>query len=125
MARRQSQNTSRQGRIANSRRDEAGKGRLKAICPSNPARASAPHPPDLLATAVEHNARSHLLSRLPKDLLLEIMDRLDPASMFCLRRVSRIFLRLFCSASFKHMHDKEGFFERGPWTAQEVPSGGD
>lgn len=125
MLRRQGQNTSRQGRITNSRRDEANLGRLKALCPRYPARASAPHPPDLLATAAEHNARSLLLSRLPDELRLEIMDHLDPASMFCLRRTSRVFLRLFYSTSFSHMHDEEGFFEQGPWTAQKVPSGGD
>lgn len=124
MPQRQSQNTSYEGGITNWSRDRVRLGRLEALCPSNPARASAPHPPDPLATAVEHNARS-LLSGLPKELLNSIMYYLDPASMFCLRRVSRIFLRLFSSAAFSPMHDKEGFFERGPWTAQKVPNGGD
>lgn len=124
MPQRQSQNTSCEGGIANWRRDGAKLGRLKTLCPPNPARASVPHPPDRLATAAEHNARS-LLLRLPEGVLNRIMAYLDPSSMFCLRRVSSIFLRLFSAALFSPMHDKEGFFERGPWAAQKVPDGGD
>ncbi|KAK5655711.1 hypothetical protein OQA88_5248 [Cercophora sp. LCS_1] len=45
-----------------------------------------------------------LLVNLPEELLIKIMKYLDPSSTQCLRRTSRIFLRLFSDQSFAHWH---------------------
>ncbi|KAK3358087.1 hypothetical protein B0T25DRAFT_540917 [Lasiosphaeria hispida] len=47
------------------------------------------------------------LCNLPEELLLLIMESLDPTSIECLRRTSRLFLRLFSSPCFSHQHNKE------------------
>ncbi|KAL2111783.1 hypothetical protein VUR80DRAFT_9345 [Thermomyces stellatus] len=104
---------------------EAPNGLLCALRPSSPPMEPEDQPTDPLAAAIRHNSCTLLLSRLPEELLLEIMDRLDPVSIFCLRRTSRTFLRLFGSQSLKDLHEKTGFFEPGPWTAQELPRGED
>ncbi|KAK3370901.1 hypothetical protein B0T24DRAFT_667687 [Lasiosphaeria ovina] len=50
---------------------------------------------------VQHNTgRSHLCG-LPDKPLLNIMRRLDPTSLQCLRRTSRVFLRLSSSPQFR------------------------
>ncbi|KAK3339772.1 hypothetical protein B0T25DRAFT_560588 [Lasiosphaeria hispida] len=46
----------------------------------------------------------HLLLNLSEELLLEIMKHLDSTSIQCLRRTSRIFLRLFSDRSFAQWH---------------------
>lgn len=102
---------------------ELPNGRLRALRPSRPLTEPDKHPPDPLAAAIIHNSRCLLLSRLPEELLLDIMDCLDPVSIFCLRRTTRTFLRLFSSQSFRELHDKAGFFKPGPWTAQKLPQG--
>jgi len=60
----------------------------------------------------------HLLDLL-EELLLAVMHLLDPTTIQCLRRTSRIFLRLFSDASFSHWHHPEshlpGRASRLPW----------
>jgi hypothetical protein len=51
-----------------------------------------------------HNLICSPLCRLPEELLLDIMKRLDLVSIQCLRRVSRLFLRLYCSPPFRGCH---------------------
>lgn len=108
------------------RRDnEAPKGRLRALQPSDTPPEPEKQPIDPLAAAIRHNSHTFLFSRLSEELLLEIMDWLDPVSIFCLRRTCSAFLRLFSSHAFRGLHDKEGFFEPGPWAAQELLKGDD
>ncbi|KAK0715857.1 hypothetical protein B0H67DRAFT_252773 [Lasiosphaeris hirsuta] len=52
-------------------------------------------------------ARPSRLCALPEELLMMIIELLDPTSIQCLRRASRIFLRLFSSPCFSHQHNKE------------------
>ncbi|KAK3339788.1 hypothetical protein B0T25DRAFT_363488 [Lasiosphaeria hispida] len=47
------------------------------------------------------------LCTLPEELLLIIMELLDPVGIQCLRRTSGLFLRLFSSPCFSHQHNKE------------------
>lgn len=100
------------------------KRRLWALQPSRALMEPEKHTADPLAAAMIHNSHSLILSRMPEELLLQIMDNLDPVSIFCLRRTSRTFLRLFNSQSFKELHDKEEFFKPGPWAGQKLPRGG-
>lgn len=51
-----------------------------------------------------HNLTCSPLCRLPEELLLDIMKRLDIVSIQCLRRISRLFLRLYCSPHFRRSH---------------------
>ncbi len=67
---------------------------------------------DPLIAAGFHNLTCSPLCRLPEELLLDIMERLDMPSIQCLRRVSRLFLRLFCSPVFNHNQ----FRKREPYT---------
>lgn len=48
----------------------------------------------------------HLCS-LPEEILLLIMELLDPTSMQCLRRTSRVFLRLFSFPCFRGQHNRD------------------
>ena len=69
---------------------------------------------DPLVASAYKNFTSSPLCRLPDELLLEIMKYLDPVELCCLRRVSRIFLRLFGSWEFRsHQLDK-----LGPWVRE-------
>lgn len=59
-----------------------------------------------------------LFDHLPEELLVNIMKQLDPMSMQCLRRASRIFLRLSCDRSFDshwRQQDSELYSTRFPW----------
>jgi hypothetical protein len=60
---------------------------------------------DALVAAAYHNFNCSPLCSLPEDLLVQIMQHLNPLSMQCLRRVSRLFLRLYCSPEFADTHD--------------------
>ncbi|KAK3345942.1 hypothetical protein B0T25DRAFT_550678, partial [Lasiosphaeria hispida] len=65
------------------------------------------------------------LCTLPEELLLLIMECLDPTSIECLRRASRIFLRLFSSPCFSHQHNNElstRLFSCLPYTPWARPS---
>ncbi|KAK3935548.1 hypothetical protein QBC46DRAFT_297878 [Diplogelasinospora grovesii] len=73
----------------------------------------------LVADALNNMSRSHLCG-LPDIVLLRIMKLLDPTDLQCLRRTSRVFLRLFSSRVFRSYHDSspvnlswQPFF---PWT---------
>lgn len=71
-----------------------------------------PCPPDVdyLTHKAYHNVAVSLLCRIPDDLLYLILDRLDVLSLNCLRRTSRIFLRLF------EAHRVRGYRTQGrPW----------
>lgn len=59
---------------------------------------------DALIAAGFHNQTCSPLHQLPMELLLAIMELLDPTGIMCLRRISRILLRI-CSSSFKRYHD--------------------
>lgn len=67
---------------------------------------STPETNPLIAAAL-HNATHSLLLRLPEELLLQIMETLlhYPTAIQCLRRTSRVFLRLYCSSVFGHTHN--------------------
>lgn len=60
---------------------------------------------DPLIAAGFHNLTCSPLCRLPEELLLDIMERLDLLSIQCLRRVSRLFLRLYSSPIFHSSHE--------------------
>lgn len=59
---------------------------------------------DPLVAAAFHNLVCSPLCRLPEEILLSIMAVLDPLSIQCLRRTSRLFLRLFSSPEFQFGH---------------------
>lgn len=74
---------------------------------------------DPIVAASHYNLTSSPLCRLPDELLLDIMELVDPAGLQCLRRVSRIFLRLFGSSKFKSAHfiiPRSHYFRTPPWT---------
>jgi hypothetical protein len=48
--------------------------------------------------------RETFLYRLPEELVLAIMEYLTPVDLFCLRRASALFLRLFSAAAFSSLH---------------------
>lgn len=60
---------------------------------------------DPLIAAGFHNLTRSPLCRLPEELLLDIMERLDLVTIQCLRRASRLFLRLYSSSVFSNTHD--------------------
>ena len=64
---------------------------------------------DHLIAAAFHNLACSPLCRLPEELLVDIMEYLDPLSIQCFRRTSRLFLRLYCSPTFSDSHDTEIF----------------
>ncbi|KAK3364345.1 hypothetical protein B0T25DRAFT_61510 [Lasiosphaeria hispida] len=68
---------------------------------------------DPLVADTLYNATYSPLCRLPEEVLLRIMDLLDPIGLQCLRRTSRLFLRLFCDDRFDHYHDLTGLVNRG------------
>jgi hypothetical protein len=55
---------------------------------------------DPIIAAGFHNLTCSRLCRLPEELLLDIMKRLDMTTIQCLRRTSRLFLRLYSSPVF-------------------------
>ncbi|KAL2110371.1 hypothetical protein VUR80DRAFT_1255 [Thermomyces stellatus] len=57
------------------------------------------------------------LSELPEELLLHIMQNLDPPSLLCLRRTSWKFMRLFGDSSFREFH---GHAADGGWQPENV-----
>lgn len=73
---------------------------------------------DPSVAAAYHNLNHSLLCRLSEELLLDIMEYLDPVSIYRLRKVSRLFPRLFGSACFAHLHDDQSFSDPRPWTSQ-------
>jgi hypothetical protein len=56
---------------------------------------------DPLVALAHRNITWSPLCRLPDEILLEIMERLDFASLYTLRNVSRVFLRLFGAMCFQ------------------------
>ncbi|KAK0625945.1 hypothetical protein B0T14DRAFT_508810 [Immersiella caudata] len=48
---------------------------------------------------------TNALCSLSDDILLRIMRSADPVSLFCLRRTSRTFMRLFSDREFRSLHD--------------------
>ncbi|KAK3381124.1 hypothetical protein B0H63DRAFT_523856 [Podospora didyma] len=56
--------------------------------------------------AALHNLTYSPLCSLPDHIRLRIMTQAGPVSLFCLRRTSRIFLRLFGDRRFAEFHDK-------------------
>jgi hypothetical protein len=60
---------------------------------------------DPLIAAGFHNLTCSPLCRLPEELLLDIMVQLDLLSIQCLRRVSRLFLRLYSSPIFRNSYN--------------------
>lgn len=59
---------------------------------------------DPLVAAIFHNQHFSRLCRLSEELLLIIMQQLDPMSLQCLRRACRLFLRLYSSPEFSSSH---------------------
>ncbi|KAK0726789.1 hypothetical protein B0T26DRAFT_691765 [Lasiosphaeria miniovina] len=56
---------------------------------------------DPLVAASYYNLTSSPLCRLPDELLLDIMGRVDWVGLQCLRRSSRVFMRLFGAHEFR------------------------
>ena len=55
------------------------------------------------------------LLTLPEEILIAIMQQLDPTSLQCLRRVSRVFLRIFSDRCFRYLHhDLSGLGPNSP-----------
>ncbi len=98
-------------------------GRLKALRPPNMdlEGGAVDIKLDPLIVAARHNLNSSALHSLLEGVILKVMRMLDPVSVFCLRRTCRIFLRLFGSHEFRHLHAQSSFFESGPWVAQALP----
>ncbi|KAK0725853.1 hypothetical protein B0H67DRAFT_551313 [Lasiosphaeris hirsuta] len=61
-------------------------------------------PVSMMDPSAPPSPRRLLLCDLPDNVLLAIMSQADQVSLFCLRRVSRIFLRLFKDRRFRHVH---------------------
>ena len=61
---------------------------------------------DPILAPILQNLSQSRLCQLPSELLLEIMEHLDWVGLACLRRTSRIFLRLFSSAAFREYHGR-------------------
>ena len=73
---------------------------------------------DPLVAATYYNQNFSVL-RLPDELLLEIMKYLDPIDIQCLRRTSRVFLRLFGSTIFTSCHDFRYQYRAEPLRRQQ------
>jgi len=72
-----------------------------------------------LIAAAFHNKTKNPLCRLPESILLRMMKTLDPVSIECLRRCSRIFLALFpdiCTSPAQYIWCK-----RYPWPVSLLP----
>lgn len=63
---------------------------------------------DPLVAAAFHNLNCSRLCRLPEELLLSIMIILDLPDVQCLRRSTRLFLRLYSSSEFNRFHVTSG-----------------
>jgi hypothetical protein len=74
-------------------------------CSTSPLVIANSEDMDPLIAAGFRNLAHSPLCRLPEELLLDIMKRLDIVSIQCLRRVSRLFLRLFSSPTFRSSCD--------------------
>ncbi|KAK3364570.1 hypothetical protein B0T25DRAFT_576806 [Lasiosphaeria hispida] len=61
-------------------------------------------PISMMDPSAPPSPRRLLLCDLPDDVLLAVMSQADHVSLFCLKRVSRIFLRLFKDRRFRHVH---------------------
>lgn len=59
---------------------------------------------DPLVADTLYNTLYSSLCGLPEELLLQIMHQLDPIGLQCLRRTSRLFLRLFSDGQFDRYH---------------------
>jgi len=59
---------------------------------------------DPLVAAAICNTNNSPLFKLPDKVLLRIMEQLDPIGLQCLRRTSRLFLRLFGDSRFRNYH---------------------
>jgi hypothetical protein len=68
-----------------------------------------------LVAAALHNLTQSQLCSLPEDILLLIMDYTDEISLFCLRRTSRVFMRLFGDRRFRKHHDDTREPRNNPW----------
>ncbi|KAK3936576.1 hypothetical protein QBC46DRAFT_394732 [Diplogelasinospora grovesii] len=79
---------------------------------------------DPLIAPTFHNLTRSPLCSLPDDILLRVMSQADDVSLFCLRRTSRIFLRLFGDRRFRRVHDESYFTwpwpARARWTRERV-----
>lgn len=73
---------------------------------------------DSLVAAAYHN-RDFSLVRLPDELLLDIMSYCDDAAIWCLRRTSRVFLRLFGAPEFKTDDPRYVKYWCAPWRVQQ------
>lgn len=71
---------------------------------------------DPLMSAMAHNSTCSPLTRLPEELLLELMKYLvlSPADLQCLRHTSRVFMRLYAFPEFARTND----IELKPFTRQ-------
>lgn len=81
---------------------------------------------DILAARGLCNVARSPLCRLPDDVLARILGYVDWDDMLCIRRTSRIFLRLFGRSEFSHLHDKGAsglFVLPTPWTSPAMPTG--
>ncbi|EFX06692.1 f-box domain containing protein [Grosmannia clavigera kw1407] len=113
-------------------------GRLWALCPhghrEQPTRAAVLAKKhrrnsvslcdiDLLALRGMYNTAFSPICRLPDEMLVRIMGHLDWLDMLCIRRTSRIFLRLFGRYEFSHLHDNNtGLFDLyAPWMVPALP----
>ncbi len=67
-----------------------------------------------IMAAAYHNRTRSLLCRLPDVILVGVMQHADPVSLECLRRCSRIFLRLFPAACSSE-RDFSMNVEQWPW----------
>lgn len=62
---------------------------------------------DPLIAARYHNLTFSPLCQLPEEFLLDIMKRLDLISIECIRRASRLFLRLYSFPEFSHTYNSQ------------------
>jgi len=75
---------------------------------------------------VVQNLTQNPLCRLPDNVLFQIMDQVDEPGIFCLRRTSRIFMRLFGDQRFQAFHqdsESDYFLDNvpTPWQRERVP----
>ncbi|KAK3353756.1 hypothetical protein B0T25DRAFT_220623 [Lasiosphaeria hispida] len=80
-------------------------------------RKQEPHP---LMAAAHHNRTQSPLCRLPDQVLVRLMQLSDKVTVECLRRCSRLFLRLFPTAC-EAARDCDGHnIDRFPWPTSEL-----
>lgn len=70
---------------------------------------------DPLMAAASHNSTCSAFCKLPDEMLLCIMQyvALDPLSLQCLRRASRVFLRIYSSPEFGYTHNSTDLTKGG------------